>query len=296
MVKQRSDNLVINLKERTDGKITCIDVFLDQLSLPMFNKHDEFQYFFRGHANREWEAKPSIYRDESFIKNEHLIFREIISRCPEDFKHIETTFQKLVKMQHYGLPTRLLDITTNPLIALYFACLGNQENDGEVIVFKVPKEEVKFFDSDQVSILSNLSRLKELRLQDTSSNIAPEAFCQTPEISLLLHEIRQEKTGFLPNINPQHLHSVVCVRPILDNARIIKQEGAFFIYGIGQIKSECPVIPESYLFPKEDDKIFILNESKENILKQLSTLSINEATLFPEITNVAESIKKLYMS
>jgi len=38
-------------------------------------------------------------------------------------------------MQHYGIPTRLLDITSNPLVALFFACIEFPKVDGEVIFF-----------------------------------------------------------------------------------------------------------------------------------------------------------------
>jgi len=38
-------------------------------------------------------------------------------------------FDRLVRMQHFELPTRLLDATTNPLVALYFASAEYEEND-----------------------------------------------------------------------------------------------------------------------------------------------------------------------
>lgn len=60
-------------------------------------------------------------------------------------------------MQHYGVPRRLLDITTNPLVVLYFACTNDSKNNGEVIVLK--SCEIKCFDDDEVLILSCLSKL-----------------------------------------------------------------------------------------------------------------------------------------
>ncbi|WP_346764431.1 FRG domain-containing protein [Acinetobacter sp. SA01] len=121
-------------------------------------KRDTDAIFFRGHSNKDYELVPYVYRD-NIIKNEHIIFKELLLRCPQDFEYCQTTFEFLVKMQHYSLPTRLLDITTNPLIALYFACQSKSKSDAELIIFKVPKSDIKYYDSDTVSILSNLSRV-----------------------------------------------------------------------------------------------------------------------------------------
>lgn len=123
--------------------------------------------FFRGHADKLWDLKPSLLRNEGLIKNEDLMFRMTVAKYAPEFKMCTSTLDYLVKMQHYGLPTRLLDLTTNPLVALYFACEELQAYDnvkgkcGEVVVLKVPTLSIKHYDSDTVSILSNIAKCKE---------------------------------------------------------------------------------------------------------------------------------------
>ena len=66
--------------------------------------------FFRGHADPNYFLCPSIMRTPRLLQNESTIYHELIINCPNDFEKCHSHLEKLVKMQHYGLPTRLLDI------------------------------------------------------------------------------------------------------------------------------------------------------------------------------------------
>lgn len=254
----------------------------------------ELALYFRGHANYSYELKPYIYRDENWLDNEDILFKEMVLKCPDEFKDHENTFQMLVKMQHYSLPTRLLDITANPLVALYFACSEGQSKyeGGEIVVFKIPKREIRYHDSDTVSVLSNVSRrpadFEVPRILDK------ERFNNSEHIKYLLHEIKKEKPYFEPKIKRADLESVVCVKPKLDNPRIIKQDGAFLLFGVTQRKSAPAKIDESYLYSEK--RIIVKHLEKPKILEQLRTLGITKGSIYPEIDRVAEYFREVYAS
>ena len=113
--------------------------------------------FFRGHADKDWQMLPSIYRAQHLIENEDKIIKDALTYCPDDFLPSDTLFEKLVKLQHYGCYTRLLDLTANALVALYFAALSYSNKDGELIILDIPDTEIKYGDSDTVATLSAIS-------------------------------------------------------------------------------------------------------------------------------------------
>lgn len=249
-------------------------------------------YLFRGHSDKSYELKPSIYRKSSWISNEDKMIRELIIRCPYEFSQSKSAFEKLVKMQHYGMPTRLLDVTENPLVALYFACFSMEQSDGELLMFKIPKNEIKYYDSDTVSVISNLSWQDADFGINEHDNVNSFNVDRNQCAAKLLHSIKNEKPHFKNKIDPQHIQSVVCVKPLLDNQRIARQSGLFFLYGIGENKTRKAEIPDHWAWFPNEKRVIIKSEKKKFLLKELSQLGIHVANLFPEIENVSAFIKE----
>jgi len=261
--------------------ITSLSDFYKLLSNYCKKGNFEMRYFFRGHANLRWDCIPNIYRREddkglSLIKYEDKMFHDAIRYRPSEYPDGMSTFDKLVKMQHYELPTRLLDITSNPLVALYFACCSNKRDNGSVLIFSTQPEQRKYYDSDAVCILSNLvKRPINFNFKDNSE--------------YLIYDIQQEKNNFKNLINVDDIHSVICVLPKLNNERIIRQSGAFFLFGIANDTKDQPA--ELGFKPSA---IEIKASAKDKIIKELSLLGINEAFLFPEEERIMHQIKFAY--
>lgn len=245
--------------------------------------------FYRGHADVLYELKPGIYRDQQLILFEDIMIKELEHELPHEFSDCRCTFDRLVKMQHYELPTRLLDITANPLVALYFACqpslkmdkkgkpINGKYADGKIYIFNIDQNSpaVKYSDSDAISVISNIAR-------------CPQDF----EMGTLLHEIRCcEKSHFLDIIEQEDMENIFFVKPKKSNPRIIKQDGAFFIFGIHDQKKSCSRKLDVF----STMRTFVIpQDKKESILNELEKMGINEATLFPEINKMSTFIKKKY--
>jgi hypothetical protein len=277
------------------GKVEIITNIKNFLKMIEEENDPNFEKYYRGESKyyENTSLQPSIARKykhthDNAIKDEHILFREIISKCPKDFQGMNSTFEKLVKMQHYFLPTRLLDITLSPLIALYFACEQNHREDGIVYIFEINKQYIKFFDSDTISIISNLSKIKKELL------VSKEKFENSEQYNKLLVQIHQEKANFEDRIKVSDLYSIQCVVPKYDNERIKAQSGAFFIFGIDKTTPHKAI---ANIYNNDQIKVkglLIDKLYKEKILEELERLNIHKASLFPEIDSVSKYITDKY--
>lgn len=284
-------NDVFYNKEKIDlyfiKSISEFDAFISHHSV-----NETQQLFYRGHSDANYILAPSIMRNNKWFNNESAMYNDIIINCPESFSKCNTHLEKLVEMQHYGLPTRLLDITRNPLVALYFACESNYDNYGEVVLIAAEKKDIKYPQSDSVSVLSSLplfSRKNQEHIRDCALS-SENNYEFNKKIPRLHHEIRLEKPAFLPEIIKEEIIDSFIVYAVKNNNRIVKQDGAFIICGL----IENSDILNKYRLKEDEKRVVLLINNKEQILESLDNLSINKAALFPEIECVTEYIKNKY--
>ena len=312
-INKKRDYIRSNIQkenETADVKIIYGDIIYDakkiiiekvesvnQFSTKLIKKNLLSKTYYRGQQNINWPVKPSIFR-ENWIKYEKDFIEEMLINNPHDFENANTTLEKLTKMQHYNAPTRLLDLTKNPYISLYFACEkiknSDKKNYGEIVFFTTQDNQVeKYFDSDAVSIVSNLAMMpNDFDIGDDTLPVEDFNNQEDADIQYLLHQIKYEKSHFLDIINPEDLHKCFIVHVKLENKRIINQQGLFLLVGMGKQKNE-PANIDANIYKIDSKKlIFVIPDNrKKEILSQLDTMNINKKFIYPEIDDVADYLK-----
>ncbi len=280
--------------KNTIGTANSVEAFLQLLyGLPA---KGSIETFFRGHEDAQFELTPSLLRKWpdgawQYMPNEDRLCKELLIAHYDEFQGDQYCFDRLVRMQHYGLPTRLLDVSGNPLVALFFACYGAPKLlniDGEVIVFRVSSDKVRYYDSDTVSCLANLSNLTYAQKSEIDLKLDVGAFNQTGVAEKLLHHIKSEKGFFEGRIAPDDLGSIVCVKAKRTNTRIKSQSGAFLLFG------HEVALPESGQEGIEIARVTIT--SKQHILYQLDSININATTVYPSIDQTAVHLRERYLA
>lgn len=293
-----SDGVIFDRNVCTLTPIDSLEKYVGEI----FSLKEEYRQetlLYRGQSWLNYLLQPGIKRERHWLEKEDMMYQEILVRCAQDFVRCATHLDYLVEMQHYGLPTRLLDVTENPLVALYFACCTNQSRQGEVLILHTKPEMIKYAKSDTVAFLAALPTLSygeqtEL-IRMCKNGIQEENDTEYKKLAgKLAAEVKSRNPAFEPRIRKADLLSHVFVTPLRNNQRIMKQEGSFILCGLGEEEDKGSGMDNMRCQDKDGRKRVFVIKNKEKIQKELDMLSVNRASLFPEIDDVAEYIREKY--
>ena len=280
--------------------ITAIEDLLKEIH--NLKKHNgESLLFFRGESQCGWDLCPSVMRDE-YVAHESEMLDNLISRRPEEFNGITSSLAQWALAQHHRLRTRLLDITKNPLVALFHACEESKGKDGRLHIFAVPQSLVKTYNSDTVSIIANFAKLSRYdqeailgkRICSCHSKLLnPEGY--EGAMRRLYQLIRQEKPYFDERIDPRDLYRVFIVEPQQFSERIRAQTGAFLVSAFHERFERDEIVKWDNGTPAYAHyKLTIPADYKTPIIKDLEILNIARDTLFPGLDESAKAITDFY--
>ena len=263
--------------------------------------------YFRGEPEIYGKLRASLsrLRDGNEVLREHEgeMLRELMSRRPEDFISMTSTLEQWVLARHHGLPSRFLDITKNPLASLFFACQKSsdeKQSDGRLHIFAVPKDLIKSFSSDAVSIITNFAKL-EKRAQDRilgrydqmDPQFRPDGYFE--DMNVLYQLISQEKPYFDRRINIGDFYRVYVVEPQQSSERVRAQSGALLVSAFYE-RFERPVIraTNKHIPIYAHYRLIVPHDSKQNILNELDMLGVSRESLFPGLDESAYATMRHY--
>ena len=266
--------------------------------------HLDCDLYFRGECSNAWELRPSVMRPPQnrfqLRAREGEMLLELMSRRPEDFNDASSALAQWVRAQHHGLKTRLLDVTRNPLVALFCAC-ERDGDPGRLHAFSVPREIIKPFNSDTVSIIANFAKLSRAEQNVLVGYTGDDIHMQEPDLLLhdsyeqamgrLYHLIRQEKPHFQERINPRDFYRVFVVEPQMSFERVRAQSGAFLLSAFHERFERSEVLgrnPGVGIYGHSVIEVPV--EKKQDILRDLRLLNVTRETLFPSLDETAKAI------
>ena len=286
-----------------------IRAIVDLLAIVQKLKDDydaKTRLYFRGEFECGWELRPFVMRDNlAMYESEMLV--DLLARRPDEFAGMNSALDQWVLAQHHGLRTRFLDITRNPLVALFHACDETDQNkekkeNGRLHVFAVPRELVKPFNSDTISIIANVAKLDVpqqtaiLGRRYGLLNYKVRRFNEQPEALRILYQlVRQEKSYFEERIDPRDLYKVFVVEPQLSSERIRAQAGAFLVSAFHERFERDEILKINKGIPVYAHyKLTISSEHKDSIMRELQLLNVTRETLFPSLDSSATSVTDSY--
>jgi hypothetical protein len=255
--------------------------------------------YYRGVSDASWRLETSLDRAFFELDGRDRIIRE--RRLLGEFQLVahnylvpsavpRSHFEWLSLMQHYGIPTRLLDVTRSPYVALYFAVRDwRRDSDAAVWGFNP----VNLHDAA-------LHQLRErgfpLEINFGGSNV--QAFLDDEYFG----------EGLLRGV----YDIAILLEPAWADRRLSSQQGAFItsdaVKGTLEDTLAPLVIDQPHFEPQKKEmlrknamdwhvtKMIVPRKMKRDILAQLSAMNVHAESLFPDLGGAAERIRETVTS
>jgi len=259
----------------TQNVINSLGEFTDFIEDAL--RHAEGTAWYRGVGVAEYRLVPSLYRhpEKRAMDDLREIEGEIINRfkqrcVPYLSRPLGDEWDHLFLMQHFGVPTRLLDWTENPYIALYFA------------LTTTPRDEATGEYTADAAVWSlapirwNAHALQHLR------------------VSSILSPNDSRLDGYAPGVEMRLMNSEpVAIYGTHNSPRIVAQRGAFTIFG-----RNVEPLEDTYAvreFPQDClTKVVLPREHIPLLLQSLVRIGFSDSVVFPDLDGLAKELKRFY--
>ena len=244
--------------------------FIDNIGQTVSFEHSHLYY--RGQSNKEWRVTAGVYREPfGGVITEHELLKMSALRLWKELSLYSSYLDKLVFLQHYGMKTRLIDVTYNPLVALFFACShSSADNESDGIVY------CGYMNNNDNEKIAELSA--EYIFTHTLYNIDEDI----KEFS------KKHKTQLWEFSKP------LLLLPPFNNERIENQKGAFIMSPLICMNGDTYITAFEGDFDNHQlfaNEVAIIPYScKSELLKELHTFGINRGTVFVGVSEKIESI------
>lgn len=235
------------------------------------------EFWFRGCGRSSHPLLPSLYRHptKKEVADLHKLELELITAFKQrsiPYLQGNGTFDAddwstLFLMQHYGVPTRLLDWSQNPFIALYFA------------LSTCPKFSNGLPSSDVALWVLNPIAWNRHALRHTSFDGG------------VLTPYSEETKAHAPKASGSGNIFPVAIYGAHNSVRIVAQRGAFTIFGRELNPMEKLHVQDKY---PEDclTKILVKKENVHQLLQSVLSNGITESVVFPDLEGLAKELKR----